>query len=309
MYPALSVIFFSTLSGAGLGLLFWFGVGQVAGPLPLSREIALAPLALGTLLLGVGLASAFLHLGKPGRAWRAFSQWRTSWLSREAVAAALTFGAAALAGWAVWAAPTSAASTAAGALLALLSAITVYTTAGIYFSLRPIPAWHNGFVAPSFLLAAALSGAACWWLLLSLAAWRPGSAESLALGGGAIGYALLKIAYWRHVDRRGGDIDTSAATGLAGLGRVRPAESPHTESNYLLREMGYVLARRHARRLRIIVVLCGGALPVLCAAAALGGRGGALAALLATVGLAIGLLAERWLFFAEARHIVTAYYR
>ena len=309
MYPALSVIFFTTLSGAGLGLLFWFGLAQAAGPLPLSREIALVPPALGTLLLLVGLGSSFLHLGRPGRAWRAFSQWRTSWLSREAVAALLTLCTVAVVAWVTWTVPAAPASRVAAAVLSLLAGITVYTTAGIYFSLRPIPAWHNGFVAPGFLLAAILSGATWLWLLLSLAQWQPGRGASFALCGGAVAYALLKIAYWRHIDRRGDEVHAGVATGLSGLGRVRPAEAPHTESNYLLREMGYVVARRHAQRLRAVVVLGCGALPALGATAALGGHGGSLTALATVLCLTAGLLTERWLFFAEARHVVVAYYR
>lgn len=309
MNPALSVIFFTTLSGAGLGLLFWFAAWRLAGPVPLSREIALAPVVVGALLLAVGLASAFLHLGRPARAWRAFSQWRTSWLSREAVAACLTLLSAAALGALSWMAPAATAGTVAAAALAAASMATVYTTAGIYFSLRPVPAWHNGFVAPGFLIAALLSGAACLWLLLSLAMWQPGRRACLLFATGCIGYAVLKLAYWRHVDRHSADIGTGAATGLARLGRVRPAEAPHTEANYILREMGFAFARRYAGPLRAGVVLACGALPALCATAALGGHGGTMTAAFACVALLGGLFAERWLFFAEARHVVVAYYR
>lgn len=309
MNPAWSVIVFTTLSGAGLGLLFWTGVAQLFAPLPLSREFAIAPLGLGAVLLAIGLASAFLHLGRPTRAWRAFGQWRTSWLSREAVAATATFLASGAMSWFAWTTPGGIGAMFAAGVLSICAAATVYTTAGIYFSLRPIPAWHNAWVAPGFLLAGALSGAALLWLLLSFAFWQPPRATSLCFAAGAIGYALLKLAYWRHVDRHGAGIDSGAATGLGSLGSVRPAEAPHTESNYLLREMGYVLARRHARRLQPLVVLLCGAMPSLCATAALGGHGGASSAALATASLLLGLLVERWLFFAQARHLVVAYYR
>lgn len=309
MHPAPSVIVFTTLSGAGLGLLFWFAIAQLHGPLPLSREIALLPLGLGALLLALGLASAFLHLGRPGRAWRAASQWRSSWLSREAVAAALVFAACVAMGWLVWNGVAGAALAGASVALAVLAAGTVYTTAGIYFSLRPVPAWSNRFVAPAFLHAAALSGAALFWLLLSFAMWHPGRAQVATFVGAAVLYALLKIAYWRHVDLHGQSIDTGAATGLARFGAVRSAEAPHTEANYLLREMGFVFARRYARRLRAAVVLLAGVAPALCGTAALGGHGGTAVAAAACLSLALGLLAERWLFFAEARHVVVAYYR
>jgi DMSO reductase anchor subunit len=308
MNPALSVIVFTTLSGAGLGLLAWFGLAQALGPLPLSREIALLPLGVGVILLTAGLASAFLHLGRPGRAWRAFSQWRSSWLSREAIAATLTILAAVGNGAATWSMPGTTLAAAGGAALAVLALATVVTTAGIYFSLRPIPAWHNGFVAPTFLLAAAVSGAAWWWFLLSLAMWRPDRGMATAFAAGALAFAALKVGYWRHIDRIT-HADTGAATGLHALGRVRPAEAPHTESNYLLREMGFALARRHARRLRPAAVLLAGVLPALAALAAIGGHGGSAVATGALLSLISGVFVERWLFFAEARHVVIAYYR
>lgn len=308
MHPALSVIVFTTLSGAGLGLLAWFGIAQGLGPLPLSREIAVVPLAVGVLLLVVGLASAFLHLGRPRRAWRAFSQWRTSWLSREAVAATLTLGASAAAAASVWWAAGGTITAVIGIVLALLALATVVTTAGIYFSLRPIAAWHNGFVAPTFALAALLSGAAWWWTLLSLAMWRPGRGMVVAFAAGAVAFIALKLAYWRHIDRLP-DRSTASAIGARGPGVVRPAEAPHTEANYLLREMGYVLARRHARRLRPIALLLAGLLPALAALGMTVVDGGSALAACTTVSLMVGLLVERWLFFAEARHVVTAYYR
>src|SRR5690606_17573834 len=95
MHPALSVIFFTTLSGAGYGLLAWSGLNlalaTLRGGLPLAPEgVQLAGVVLGLGLSTVGLLCSLAHLGKPARAWRAFSQWRTSWLSREGVLAVAT---------------------------------------------------------------------------------------------------------------------------------------------------------------------------------------------------------------------------
>src|SRR5512146_2321850 len=89
MHPAFSVIFFTTLSGAGYGLWFWFGVATLASPLP--RGVSRWALLAGFVLTSIGLLSSLLHLGQPQRAWRAFSQWRTSWLSREGVASVATY--------------------------------------------------------------------------------------------------------------------------------------------------------------------------------------------------------------------------
>src|SRR5687768_16431581 len=101
MHPAFSVIFFTTASGAGFGLLFWLGLLALAGGLP-PRAAALTLLALGAALAAAGLLSSLGHLGQPRRAWRAFSQWRSSWLSREGVFALATFVPALWLGWSFW---------------------------------------------------------------------------------------------------------------------------------------------------------------------------------------------------------------
>src|SRR5688500_11960141 len=90
MHPAFSVIFFTTASGAGYGLWIWLGVLALSNALP-GRTPALIALGLGFVGVTAGLLSSTLHLGQPLRAWRAFSQWRSSWLSREGIAALLCF--------------------------------------------------------------------------------------------------------------------------------------------------------------------------------------------------------------------------
>src|SRR3546814_7492212 len=104
MHPAKSVILFTTASGAGYGLIAWLGVLAALCLLPAERWFGLVAFGLGLGLVVLGLLSSTLHLGRPERAWRAFSQWRSSWLSREGVAAVATFlpvGLFALC-WVIW---------------------------------------------------------------------------------------------------------------------------------------------------------------------------------------------------------------
>ena len=91
MHPQFSVIVFTTLSGAGYGMLCWLGLYGAMDRLPADRQFAIVAMivALGT--IAAGLVASLFHLGHPERAWRALSQWRTSWLSREGVAALITF--------------------------------------------------------------------------------------------------------------------------------------------------------------------------------------------------------------------------
>ena len=309
MHPALSVILFSTLSGAGYGLLFLVGAGYARGPLALSREYALIPLVAGTVLAIVGLLASVFHLGQPLRSWRAFSQWRTSWLSREGIAALAAFVPVAWLVLLVWQGRAGPASQAAGALTAALAALTVFCTARIYTSLRTITGWHDARVLPAFASIALLTGALWLWSLLSLAEWTLSRNDALALALLAAGVGVLKWHYWRALDRAPIGADAGSATGLAHLGIVRRFEAPHTETNYIAREMGFVLARRHGRRLRTIALVLLSAVPAALALVAAFGAGSdkplAWSAMLAAT---LGSFVERWLFFAQARHVVTAYY-
>src|SRR5687768_1121141 len=87
MHPAFSMIIFTTLSGLGYGLAIVLGFGFLDPALVTTKLAYLASLA----LIGTGLIASLFHLGNPQRAWRALSQWRSSWLSREGVMAIATF--------------------------------------------------------------------------------------------------------------------------------------------------------------------------------------------------------------------------
>lgn len=319
MNPALSVIFFTTLSGAGFGLLAWLGISIAllhtgGNPLPALHAVQLCALMLGLALATAGLLSSLAHLGQPQRAWRALSQWRSSWLSREGLLALLTMlPALAIGGLLLSGLPTAAAATAfglLGLLLSVLALATVASTAMIYASLVPIPAWRHPLVLPVYLLFALLTGLAL--LFVTMLALLPdlddGSAmaATLAVLGGLL--VAGKWVYWRDIDRTALPADRGAAVGLPGRD-VRVFERPHTEANYITREMAFVVARRHATRLRIVASALLFAVPLLAwllAANALAAPAVLLG--LCAAALLAGAFVERWLFFAEARHLVTLYY-
>src|SRR6476469_547153 len=101
MHPAFSVIFFTTASGAGFGLFAWLGLMAATGSLP-SKLATGAMLVVGAMFAVAGLFSSVAHLGQPTRAWRAFSQWRSSWLSREGVLATACFVPCLWLAWLAW---------------------------------------------------------------------------------------------------------------------------------------------------------------------------------------------------------------
>ena len=286
MHPAPSVIVFTVLSGLGFGYLALLGLGmpRVAG------WGAFAAWGVGYGLAVAGLVASTFHLGQPRRAPLAFTQWGPARLAREAWAAT-----AALA----WPAPGAPAHTFGldwprwwGWVGAAVCVSAVLATGMIYAQIRAVPRWHSP-VTPALFIGFAATGGA----LLAGLSMAPVLAAALA--------ALLALA-WRHGDgalvRSGQDLGT--ATGLGPLGRVRVLEAPHTAGNYLLREMIFVVGRRHAARLRAIAIGASAVLPAVLLVL-MPGPWGQVPAIAAHL---VGALAARWLFFAEAAHVVGLYY-
>jgi DMSO reductase anchor subunit len=319
MHPALSVIFFTTLSGAGYGLLCWAALGALGGNAA-PRTLLVATL-LALVMATAGLVASFWHLGKPMRAWRAFSQLRTSWQSREGVAAVLAYVPALL--FAAMLLPAMLGPHAAGepvvygargiaVALALLGCAlaTVICTAMIYASLKPIPAWGHRLVLPGYLGFALL----CGGLLLaaldaSLAGHVPSPLAAKALLFLAAALGALKLHYWRSIDAAALPATRGDAVGLPGR-TVSVFERPNTEANYITREMAFVVARAHAERLRGLALLLFAIAPIACLLAIGRVPGVAPEAWLwiAAIAALAGAFVERWLFFAQARHVVTLYY-
>jgi DMSO reductase anchor subunit len=310
MHPALSIVFFTTASGAGFALLLLIGLGVPLGLLPADPWFGFAALTAAFVLAAGGLVSSVFHLGRPERAWRAFSQWRSSWLSREGVMAVATFVPAAVfaIGWLLFGA-TSGIVGLCGILGAALAAATIYCTGMIYASLKPIHQWHNRWVVPNYLALGLMAGLLLLDLIVRLWVARPAGTAIFSLLAIALAW-WLKEAYWRSIDTTSAASTVASATALGRRGRVRMLEPPHTEENYLLKEMGYRIARKHRVRLRAIARIAAFALPALLTLFTLIASGGtaALAAALAVASAALGLVIERWLFFAEAKHTVMLYY-
>jgi DMSO reductase anchor subunit len=310
MRPTFSIIFFTTGSGAGYGLLALLAVLAPLGVLPADRGFGAAGLVLGLGLVTAGLLCSTFHLGHPERAWRALSQWRSSWLSREGVAALAAYPPLLLfaLGWLVLG-ERGGAWGALGWLGALLAALTVYSTGQIYATLRAVPEWHNRWVTPGYLALALASGGVWLNALAHLFAGSGTSLNAVAGVGLALGWGV-KLHYWRSIRAPAAVATAESATGLGRIGRVRLLERPHYADNYLLREMGFEIGRRHAERLRRLAQGFGFGLPLALTVAAiwLPPLAATLAALAAALSLSLGLVAERWLFFAEARHAVQLYY-
>ncbi len=288
MHPAPSVILFTVLSGLGFGLLACLGLG-LAAP---TGWVAFFHWGLGYALAVGGLSASTFHLGNPQRALRAFTQWRSSWLSREAwasVAALLLLAPVVLGAWLGFAVPAI-----FGWLGALAAIATIGCTSMIYTQLATVPRWNHWTTPATFAVFAAAGGAtlvaqtqlatACFVVLAALLI------VGFVLGDGQFAARAQTIG---------------TATGLGTLGQTRVFAQPHTGENYLMREMIFVVARKHAQKLRVIAVAAAALLP---AAILLILPTGLFAITLAILVHLIGAFAARWLFFAEAEHVVGLYY-
>ena len=314
MHPAYSLIFFTTASGLGYGLLALMGIFAALGLMPAGRVVGFAGFAVALGLVTLGLLSSTFHLGHPERAWRAVTQWKSSWLSREGVMAIVTYIPAGLFafGWLFFETLGGFWRLAAVAT-AVCCALTVYCTAMIYASIAAVPRWHHPLVPPGYLIFALATGALALDALLRVFG-HPRLEVSALAALAVIAALVVKLLYWRSVDNAPARATADSATGLAKNdipgGIVRLLDSPHVEKNYLQTEMGYKVARKHAGKLRRMTVLFAFLVPLVLVVltTVLPPGAAAAASVTAAAAGAFGIVLERWLFFAEAQHVVMLYY-
>src|ERR1700761_3190790 len=228
MHPALSVIIFTTTSGAGYGLLVWYGLTSAFSQAASGRLAALIVLPLALLLVTVGLLSSTFHLGRPERAWRAFSQWRTSWLSREGICSFVTYAPAGLLTliWLLTPEP-GAIAVALGLITVVASLVTIYCTAMIYASLKTVHQWCNPYVAPNYLALGLYTGALLLAAILHLLGRGSLGIDVVVLVTG-VAAVIGKLKYWHYIATTRHPSSPESATGLGGIGTVRLFEAPHT---------------------------------------------------------------------------------
>jgi DMSO reductase anchor subunit len=319
MRPAISVILLTTLIGAGQGLLLAL-VGVEAGARlallppadPLSFHAAGSAVALA--LLAAGLVASFFHLGRPERAWRAAARWRSSWLSREVIVLPLlmalvaVYGLAHAAGLGVGAGAGIASPTLAIGALAVVAALALYVcTAMVYACMRLLAEWHTPLTLVNYTLLGAASGCTLASALAALAAPSAVAAVSVAA---IVLTALAAVArgasMWRNARLK------PASTLRTAIGIEHPAIRQMSQGfgtrAFATREFFHGASPRQLRTVEIAFVLLAFALPLALLAL---GRAPASPALLSAAFVAqyIGLLAERWCFFAEARHPQNLYHQ
>jgi sulfite dehydrogenase (quinone) subunit SoeC len=322
MHPAFSVIFLTTLIGAGQGLFLALYTGQLyslANLLPVQSEefYVLGSLTALALLIG-GLVASVFHLGRPERAWRAATQWRTSWLSREVialpVAMALTFlyGLLHYLGWTdpffviAETLPVDA-TLIVGALGTVATFVLFLCTAMIYASLRFIKAWHSPLtvanflflgIASGFMLAAAFSAYLGTELVGFYGTW---ALIATLLGAITRGFSLYRNTNFRC------KVDLQSAIGVHHSELHQKAQgfmggSFNTREFFHHQSEGFLLMVRYGFLLMVFV------LPVVLIVLGYTLESTRLP-VAAFVIQYLGLVLERYHFFTEAKHPQNLYYQ
>ena len=310
MRPAFSVIFLTTLIGAAQGLFFALYGAELT---LLSQTDAAAGrqfLFLGSLvalvLTGLGLIASFFHLGRPERAWRSATMWRTSWLSREVIALPLfmlglfVYGSAQYLGWTQ--------TVLIGAVTALISLALFVCTAMIYASVRFLQEWASPLTLLNYLLLGCASGLTLATLLAALLG-MPDLVPPYALA--AIGLTLLAaVSRGASLVRNARLKPKSSLQSAIGIKHPRIVQKAQgfMGGSFNTREFFHGQSASLLRSVKWVFLLLVFPMPLLCLALALSSSSTAL--LLAAFALQyLGLLAERWYFFAQANHPQNLYYQ
>ena len=307
MHPALSVIFFTVSSGAGYGLFAITCIYNAINPdNALGIQGVLIASAIALVLITLGLISSTFHLANPKNAWRAFSRVRTSWLAREGLLAVLFYPIAGLYVLTVWKNIGGYHWLVIISVLAALWAITtIFSTGMIYACLKTIRQWHNALTPVNYILLGVMLGGLIFLLVVAMYGIATVSLIVTATYLIAIA-AVAKIVYFFWIGSPAGPSINTATAFTRSM--VRLLDVGHTAGTFLTDEFGYQVARARLITLRWLVLLFAFLVPVLVLWLGISIVSVQTAIIIAVASAFVGVLIERWLFFAEARHVVNLYH-
>lgn len=309
MHPAFSVIFFTVASGAGYGLFILMALAYILSFAVIDKGVILGGGLLSLTLISAGLLSSTLHLANPKNAWRAFFRFKTSWLAREGVFAVLFYPVALLFLLGLW---VNAGKPEYNGLVAIigfaavaLALATLFSTGMIYGCLKTIRQWHTALTPTNYLLLGLATGSILFVLVLALNGKPIAGIASLSAVLMTLA-AISKAIYYFWVRAvTGPTINT--ATGFTRA-QVRLFDTGHTAGTFLTDEFAYFAPAKLLLVLRVTVFVAGFFIPLLLMGLILLGVQNSLLAFLAVLSTFTGIAAERWLFFAEARHVIRLYH-
>ena len=307
MHPSKSIIFFTVISGTGygifIGLLFNILFIEISYSLNYKLFISLVSF----LMIVLGLLSSTLHLGHPERAWRAFSQWKSSWLSREGLVSVITFFPMVLFYY-FWINNIN------GyvfllIILCIFSLLTIFCTGQMYATLKTIPSWNNSLVTPIYIFNGITVGSLFVYSINFYFNYNIFLYEKFIIITITLNL-LLKISYWILI-RQKTNTNIQTAVGIKSKD-ISFFEGPHTGKNYLTTEMINKSNNKNNNFLRLTFCILTFIIPLyminqystLIADQFILKLSMIFVFILALVGMII----ERYLFFIQSKHVVGLYY-
>ncbi len=304
MHPAFSVILFTVSSGMGYGVLVFSALIALLSKESVNHfsDALFTSTSFGLLCVVLGLISSTFHLANPKNAWRAFLRFRSSWLSREGVFAVLSFPIALIfiASFYLFEASETLFSSIAITLMAI-SLITIYSTGMIYACLKTIRAWNSPLVPCNYILIGLLSGSLACLSIFKFFDQGPNMPVEILLVLPTL-VLITKIIYYYFIGKPSG-LSIKTATGLSAR-TVRLLHTGESAKNFSMREFGFEVSAKKVQVLRYASLILMVVFPVFSLL-----QGFDFVTLVsATCTCFLGALLERWLFFAEAKHVVNLYY-
>jgi DMSO reductase anchor subunit len=308
MHPAFSVIVFTTLAGAAQGTLVTLSLALLSGA-ALPPGLIVATLCVTLVMLVIALGASFLHLGHPERAWRAIAMWRSSWLSREVIVLPAFIGVVAL--WLLLhlAGVSPALRHAVLPIVVIVLAVVLWwCTAMIYACLKFIEEWAHPLTFANYLLIGLASGGMLYAALALLAGAGPHAyaASGWAVALTVVALAVRVVSLVRNARLRPKSTPQSA-TGLRAE-RVVQRSMGMSAGAFNTREFMHGRTRAFLARVKMLFIVFGFVVPAALVVVAMLSNEG-LWLLFAVPIQYVGLLAERWFFFAQARHPQNIYYQ
>ena len=308
MRPQFSIIFFTTLAGMAQGLLFFLALINLEAPVLSATFLSNLALPVSFILLMLGLIASFFHLGHPERAWRAAMMWRTSWLSREVIAlpvvmllTMITFlyiNSGIVPAW-LWTA-------------VILSTLALWIcTAKIYQCIRFIQEWSHPSTLSNFILLGLSSGGLLLEFLLLV--WNePNTPIGISLIS-VVNFIVLflalnlKLWMWRRNQKLKPKSNLASATGIKES-NIRQTSMGFMGGSFNTREFFHHQTDQVINNIRKIILLLVYVGPMVLLAFNMDSPSITQVAIALAMHY-VGLLAERWMFFAEANHPQNLYYQ
>ncbi len=306
MHPAFSVIFFTVTSGTGYGILFFtalLGIVNTGTMLDPDLNIAFAiSIIIGLIMVALGIISSTLHLANPKNVWRAFFRFKSSWLSKEGVFAVISFPIALL----------FLASFGFGlpayivqffaVITMLIAVLTIFSTGMIYACLKTIRAWNSPIVPVNYILLGLLSGVLALMVIMNYYGLLSMVLEVAFMVLLAIGITT-KIIYYFFIANLS-NINLKSATGLTGK-NIKLLDNGESSDNFLTKEFGFIVRDNKILLLKFLMLTMVFIVPSIL----LFTKHSFFYEILAlSIINYLGVMIERWLFFAEAKHIVNLFY-